>query len=101
MIDAQQSVLEINLNSLEKNYYQIKSFLSKSTIKLMAVVKANGYGGDSVIIAKRLEKLGIDYFAVAYACEGVELRNAGIKTPILVLIPQAVSIQVFWDYRYA
>tara|TARA_Y100000746_G_scaffold2633_1_gene2525 strand:- start:5127 stop:6233 length:1107 start_codon:yes stop_codon:yes gene_type:complete len=99
MIDAQQSVLEINLNSLEKNYYQIKSFLSKSTIKLMAVVKANGYGGDSVIIAKRLEKLGIDYFAVAYACEGVELRNAGIKTPILVLIPQAVSIQKIVKYN--
>ena len=99
MINAQQSVLEINLNSLEKNYCQIKSFLSKSTIKLMAVVKANGYGSDSVVIAKRLEKLGVDYFAVAYACEGVELRNAGIKTPILVLIPQVVSIQKIVKYN--
>ena len=93
MTNAQQSVLEINLNSLEKNYLQIKSLISKNTKKLMAVIKANGYGSDSVIIAKKLEELGVDYFAVAYASEGVELRNAGIKTPILVLIPQVTSIQ--------
>ena len=93
MTNTQQSVLEINLNSLEKNYLHIKSLLSKNTKKVMAVIKANGYGGGSVIIAKKLEELGIDYFAVAYASEGVALRNAGLKTPILVLIPQATSIE--------
>lgn len=93
MTNAKQSVLEINLQSLEKNFFHIKSLLSKRTTKLMAVVKANGYGSDALIISKKLEELNIDYFAVAYASEGILLRKAGIKTPILVLLPQANSIE--------
>ena len=64
----------------------------------MAVVKANGYGSDMIAVAKRLEKLAVDYFSVAYASEGVELRNAGIKTPILVLIPQAGSFDEITNF---
>ena len=93
MTKVQQSVLEINLQSLEKNFFHIKSLLSKKTTKLMAVVKANGYGSDALIISKKLQELGIDYFAVAYASEGVILRKAGIITPILVLLPQASSAE--------
>ena len=93
MNKVQQSVLEINLKSLEKNFFHIKSLLSKKNTKLMAVVKANGYGGDALIISKKLQELDIDYFAVAYASEGVILRKAGIKTPILVLLPQVSSIK--------
>ena len=93
MTMAQQSVLEINLQSLEKNFFHIKSLLSKKNTKLMAVVKANGYGSDALVVSKKLQELDIDYFAVAYASEGVILRKAGIKTPILVFLPQASSIE--------
>jgi len=98
MNKVQQSVLEINLKSLEKNFFHIKSLLSKKRTKLMAVVKANGYGGDALIISKKLQELDIDYFAVAYASEGVILRKAGIKTPILVLLPQVSSIKQIVEF---
>ena len=55
---------------------------------MLGVVKACGYGSSSIEVSKLLESLGIDYFAVAYVNEGVELRKAGIKSPILVLHPQ-------------
>ncbi len=92
MKKLKKTVLEINLNSLEHNLKQITSKI-KSTTKVMAVVKANAYGSDLVRVAKKLESLGIDYFSVAYSSEGVKLRNAGIKKPILVLIPQAENIK--------
>ena len=65
----------------------------------MAIVKAGGYGSDSVEIAKKLESIGVDYFAVAFTNEGIDLRKAGIKTPILVLLPQVESIKNIIDYN--
>ena len=50
-----------------------------------------------VSIAKKLESLGVDYFAVAYVKEGVLLRDAGIKSPILVLHPQPVNFAELID----
>ena len=93
MTKVQQSVLEINLQSLEKNFFHIKSLLSKKNTKLMAVLKDNGYGSDALVVSKKIKALDIDYFAVAYASEGVILRKAGVKTPVLVLLPQASSIE--------
>ena len=93
-----KTVLEINLQSLEYNFNKIKS-LVKPTTKTMAVVKANGYGSDMIAVAKKLNKLGVDYFSVAYASEGVRLRNAGIKTPILVLIPQTGSFDEITSFN--
>ena len=63
----------------------------------LAVVKAFAYGSDAVTIANRLEKLGVDYFAVAYVKEGLMLRENGIKTPILVLHPQPVNFKSLID----
>ena len=79
--------LEIDLNALKHNYTYLKSKLTKN-VKMMAVVKAFGYGSDACEVALFLEELGVDYFAVAYANEGEALRKAGIETPILVLHPQ-------------
>ncbi|MEZ4816772.1 MAG: alanine racemase [Flavobacteriaceae bacterium] len=79
-----ETVLEIDLNALDHNYHFLKSRISPTT-KIMAVVKAYGYGSDAVEVAKELVSLGIDYFAVAYAKEGELLRNDSIMTPILVL----------------
>jgi len=60
----------------------------------MAVVKAFGYGSDAVEVALELEQLGVYYFAVAYTSEGVALRKAGIKSPILVLHPQPDNFEL-------
>ena len=93
-----KTVLEIDLNALEHNFNVISSKLKSST-KFMAIVKAGGYGSDSIEIAKKLESIGVDYFAVAFTNEGIDLRKAGIKTPILVLLPQVESIKNIIDYN--
>lgn len=80
------TVLNINLNAIDFNLNYFKSKLKKST-KILVVVKAFGYGSSAVEIAKHIVNK-VDYFAVAYFDEGLALRNAGIKNPILVLHPQ-------------
>lgn len=93
MPKATETLLEIDLNALDNNYQYITSKI-KSGTKFMAVVKAYGYGSDSVSIASELISLGADYFAVAYANEGEVLRDAGIETPILVLHPLPVHFEL-------
>ncbi len=83
--------LEVNLAALEHNFHYLKSKL-QSGVKFMAVVKANAYGHGAVIIAQRLQELNVDYFAVAYVSEAVELRDNGIHKPILVLHPQTFML---------
>ena len=87
MSKATETVLEIDLDALAHNYRFLRSRIGSET-QFMGVVKAFAYGNDMLRIALKLEALGIDYFAVAYVKEGVALRNAGVKTPILVLHPQ-------------
>jgi alanine racemase len=96
MPKAKETVLEINLQSLTHNFQYLKSNL-KGNQKFLAVVKAFAYGSDAEIIAKHLEKIGVDYFAVAYTHEGVALRDYGIKKPILVLHPQPVNFKTIID----
>nr|WP_321234052.1 alanine racemase [uncultured Psychroserpens sp.] len=92
MPKAKETVLEIDLKALKHNLEYLKSKL-KNSPKILAVVKAFAYGSDANIVAKYLQDLDIDYFAVAYVNEGVALRDAGIKTPILVLHPQAINFK--------
>ncbi|WGF94118.1 alanine racemase [Aequorivita marisscotiae] len=92
MPKATETLLEIDLNALNSNYKYITSKIAPST-KMLAVVKAYAYGNDAVIVAKELETLGVSYFAVAYTNEGETLRNASIKTPILVLHPLPVNFE--------
>ncbi|PRX56817.1 alanine racemase [Flagellimonas meridianipacifica] len=93
-----ETVLEIDLEALAHNYNYLKSKLLPKT-KFLAVVKAFAYGSDMVAIAKKMESLGVDYFAVAYVREGVLLREAGIVTPILVLHPQPVNFEQLITYQ--
>ena len=79
-----QTVLEINLSALVKNLKIYQQHLLPST-KLMAMVKAYGYGSGSSEVARVLQYHKVDYLAVAYADEGVELRKAGISLPIMVM----------------
>lgn len=86
------SVLEIHLEALQHNFNFFKNRLKKTT-KILGVVKAFAYGSDTITIAKHLEKMGANYLAVAYTKEGIFLRKAGIKLPILVLHPQEKSLK--------
>lgn len=90
MFKAQETVLELNFKALEHNYGYLRSKIEPRT-KFLAVVKAFAYGSDALRIALHLEGLGADYFAVAYAKEGVALRQGGVTKPILVLHPQPLS----------
>jgi len=91
------TVLEIDGSALVHNLNYFKQKLQPET-KILAVVKAFGYGSDGVQVAKFLEDK-VAYFAVAYAHEGIALREAGVQTPILVLHPHLQNLQAIVDYR--
>ena len=74
----------IDLDALKYNVDSIKKCKSNDA-RLMGVIKAGAYGHGSDMIAHELEDMGFDWFAVATADEGIELRNFGITKPILVL----------------
>ncbi len=83
---AHQTVLEINLTAMVENLNFYRSLLKPQT-GIMAMVKAFSYGSGSFEIANALRYHNVDYLAVAYADEGVELRKAGITLPIMVMNP--------------
>lgn len=85
-----ETVLEINLNAISHNLNFYKSKLKPET-KLMVMVKAFGYGNGGFEIAKLLEHHKTDYLGVAFADEGIALKNAGITLPIMVLNPENTS----------
>lgn len=78
------SRLEINLPNCIHNYRYFRSRLKPST-KMLILVKANAYGHGAVEFASMMEEAGADYLAVAYPVEGIELRKAGIRVPVMVL----------------
>lgn len=95
---AHETVLEINLNHLIHNLNYFRSKLSKST-KLMAMVKAFSYGSGSFEVANVLQFHQVDYLAVAYTDEGVELRKAGVSMPIMVMSPEENSFDTMIKHQ--
>ena len=93
-----ETVLEINLNSISHNLSFYKSKL-KPTTKMMVMVKAFGYGSGGFEIAKLLEHHKVDYLGVAFADEGISLKNAGITLPIMVLNPETTSFSSIIQYK--
>lgn len=87
--------VEINLDYIEKNVCEIKNFIKKGS-KLLAVVKADAYGHGSVMITPTLLASGVDMLGVASIDEGMQLREAQINVPILVLGAAPV-----WAFDYA
>src|SRR6056297_2075305 len=72
--------------SLEAYRHNLRYFKNKvSPTKIMPVIKADGYGHGAVELAKIAEAEDVDYLVVAFLSEGIELRENGIKSPILVL----------------
>lgn len=78
------SRLELDLSGCRDNYKYFRGLLKPQT-KMLVLVKANAYGHGAVEFAKMMSEAGADYLAVAYPVEGMELREAGIHKPILVL----------------
>ncbi|MGZ9674732.1 bifunctional UDP-N-acetylmuramoyl-tripeptide:D-alanyl-D-alanine ligase/alanine racemase [Flavobacterium sp. GNP001] len=85
-----ETVLEINLNAITHNLNFFKSKL-QADVKVMVMVKAFGYGNGGLEIAKLLEFNKVNYLGVAFADEGIALKNGGIKIPIMVLNPESTS----------
>ncbi len=93
-----QTVLSINLNAIVHNLRQYKKLI-KPTTRIMGMVKAFSYGSGSYEIASVLEYQKIDYLAVAYTDEGVELRKAGINLPIMVMNVEASTFTSLVNYN--
>lgn len=95
-----RTYLEIDLNKLEHNFNCVRNKLPDD-VKILGVIKANAYGHGAVEIGKFLDDK-CDFFGVACIEEAVELKNAGIKTPILILgrvFPFDIETAVKYDVR--
>ncbi len=95
---AHKTVLEVNLGAVVHNLNVYNRLLKPGT-KMMVMVKAAGYGSGAAELAKLLEFHQVDYLGVAYADEGIELRQAGVKLPILVLNPEPSGFDALARFR--
>ena len=93
-----ETVLEINLNAISHNLNFYKSKLNPET-KLMVMVKAFSYGNGGFEVAKLLSHHKVDYLGVAFADEGISLKNAGIDLPIMVLNPENTSFAAIVQHQ--
>jgi Alr-MurF fusion protein len=93
-----QTILEINLSALTQNLNVYRALLKPST-KIMAMVKAFSYGSGSYEIANILQFQKTDYLAVAYADEGIYLREQGITLPIMIMNPEESAFQQLIRYK--
>ena len=97
--DRRWSWIEVDLSAIRNNVAVAKRRLTPGC-RLMAVVKANGYGHGAVAVARTALSAGAAQIAVATVNEGVELREAGIEAPILVLSePPATAAPVLLAYN--
>ncbi|NGM82697.1 alanine racemase [Paenibacillus sp. 7124] len=91
------TVAEIDLDALRANYESFRRHLSAG-MKFMVCVKGNAYGHGAVEVTRELERLGADYVSVAFLDEAIELRQAGIGLPILVLgYTPPEAIEAAWE----
>lgn len=93
-----ETVLEVNLDSIVKNYQYFKGLVPKET-GVIAMVKASGYGAGSYEIAKTLQDCGASYVAVALLDEGIDLRRAGITMPIMVFNPKVENYKEMFRHN--
>jgi alanine racemase len=94
---ANATYLKINLNDLKHNFQVLKRQLPPD-VRTIAMVKASAYGSGAWQIARELTDCGVDYFAVAFTGEGIELRKQGIEKPVLVLNPDETTLDQLLIY---
>ncbi|TAF10090.1 MAG: alanine racemase [Nostocales cyanobacterium] len=99
---SQRAWVEIDLGALSYNVKQLVRFLSPRT-QLMAVVKADAYGHGAVTVAKTVLEAGASWLGVATVPEGIQLREGGIKAPILILgatnTPEQIQAIAHWKLQ--
>ncbi len=93
-----QTVLEINLDALTHNLSCFQQML-RQQVQMLVMVKAAAYGSGAAEIARLLEKRGVAYLGVAYADEGLALREAGIHLPIMVMNPEAAAFPQMLEHQ--
>ncbi len=91
------TVLEVSLSAMERNINWFRSHL-RDGVKLVAMVKASGYGSGEGEVARMLQKQGVAYLAVAFADEGVALRAEGVTMPIVVLNADDASFDAMIEH---
>lgn len=90
--------LQVDLEAVRHNLNHFRALLTSGT-RLMAMVKAFGYGSGAVELARLLQHEQVHYLGVAYADEGIELRQHGITTPILVMNPEPVAMETLHRFE--
>lgn len=95
---SHRTTLEINMNALSHNLNYYRGLL-KPNIKTMVMVKAFAYGSGSFEVANLLQFERVNYLGVAFADEGVELREAGISLPTIVMNPSFGTYDLMIDYH--
>lgn len=74
----------IDLDAIDYNYSQIRQHIDKKS-KILCVVKADAYGHGATVLAKEYENLGADFLGVSNLEEAIQIREAGVSLPILIL----------------
>ena len=93
-----QTRLEINMTAVAHNFNEFRRLLKPGT-GMIAMVKAFAYGSGSAEIASLLEYNGVSWFAVAYADEGVALREEGITSPVIVMNPDEGVLELMISHN--
>ena len=93
-----QTVMEIDLDAMAGNLRAYRQLLKPRT-RVMAMVKAFGYGSGSFEIANLLQFHGVDYLGVAYADEAVALRKGGIRMPIIIMNTENAAFDSLVQYN--
>ena len=92
------TTLEIRMNDVRFNLEQYRKLIGPD-VRIMVMVKAFSYGSGGVEMAKFLTNERVDYLGVAFADEGIEIRRAGIKTPVLVMNPDFHQSDLIIDHH--
>jgi Alr-MurF fusion protein len=95
---AHQTVLEVNLDAIAHNLNEFRRFLDPGT-RIMAMVKAFAYGAGPSEISALLEYHRVSYLGVAFVDEGIQLRNAGVTLPVMVMNPEFSSSEQIIKYN--
>jgi alanine racemase len=97
-LQVHQTLMEVNLDAIAHNLNEFRRLLAPET-GIMVMVKAFAYGAGPAEIASLLEYHRVSYLGVAYADEGVELRNAGVRLPVMVMNPDPSSTELMIRYN--
>lgn len=93
-----QTLLEVNLDAIAHNLNEFRRFLDPGT-RIMAMVKAFAYGAGPAEISTLLEYHRVSYLGVAFVDEGIQLRDAGVMLPVMVMNPEFSSSEQIIKYN--